>query len=108
MPAIEVELALFDESRKLLEGYRETVLRVGEEIEFRPILDEQAEGKYYIVCQYKQVSSDDDAEVFSQTWYPLYIHRASKVGEVIVVAGELEFKPALSKNDKICIFTRKI
>ena len=100
--AIEVELALLDENQSLLEGYRETVLGVGKELEFKPILN-RPEGRYYLICQYKQVASD--------TWYqvllPLKLKRASRAGEVYVISGELEFKFGIPREDKIEIFLNK-
>lgn len=102
-PAIEIELALLDEKQSLLEGYRETVLGVGKELEFKSILN-LPEGKYFIVCQYKRLSSQNEEETLDQTWLPFNLSRASKAGEIYVAPGELEFKFGISKRDKKAIF----
>jgi site-specific recombinase XerD len=102
-PAIEIELALLDEKQSLLEGYRETVLGAGKELEFKPILN-RPEGKYYIVCQYKRLSSQNEEETLDQTWLPFNLSKASKVGEIYVAPGELEFKFGISQRDKKLIF----
>ena len=102
-PTIEIELALLDEKQGLLEGYRETVLGAGKELEFKPILN-LPEGKYFIVCQYKRLSSQDEEETLDQTWLPFNLSKASKAGEIYVAPSELEFKFGISKRDKKAIF----
>jgi len=101
-PSIEVELGLFDDSNRFLEGYRETVLRIGEEIEFKPMLN-RPEGKYYVICQYKRVAS----ETWDQTLLPIRLLKASREGEVYVAPGELEFKFGIPKEEKFEIFPNK-
>jgi hypothetical protein len=105
-PAIEVELTLLNEERDLLDAYRETVLGVGKELEFKPIL-KRPEGKYYIVCQYKHASYQNENETWDQTWLPFELSKASKEGEVYVAPGELEFKFGILNKDKLSIFTSK-
>ena len=87
-PAIEVELALLDNRQEWLDTQRETILRANESLEFRPILHRPA-GRYYILCQYKQVSSQDEDAVWSQTRLPFNLIKASKKGEVYVSPGDL-------------------
>ena len=105
-PAIEVELALLDNRQEWLDTQRETILRANESLEFRPILHRPA-GRYYILCQYKQVSSQDEDAVWSQTRLPFNLIKASKKGEVYVSPGELEFKFGIPKEDKFEIFINK-
>ena len=87
-------------------GYRETVLRAGEELEFKPMLN-RPEGTYYLCCQYKQVSSESDEDTWDQTWLPFNLSKASKEGEIYVALGELEFKFGIPNKDKLSIFTSK-
>ena len=95
-----------DESHNLLDAYRETVLGVGKELEFKPILN-RPEGEYYIVCQYKHASYQNENETWAQTWLPFTLSKASKEGEVYVAPGELRFKFNISKEQLIQIFLNK-
>lgn len=105
-PAIEVELALLDNRQEWLDTQRETILRANESLEFRPILHRSA-GRYYILCQHKQVSSQDEDAVWSQAWLPFNLIKASKKGEVYVSPEELEFKFGIPMEDKSEIFINK-
>ena len=106
-PAIEIEMALLDSRREWLDTYRETILRANESLEFGPILHGRPKDMYYILCQYKQVSSQDEEEIWAQTWLPFKLSKASKEGEVYVSPGELEFKFGIPKKDKVEIFFNK-
>ena len=53
-PALEIVLLLLDFNKKVLESMREIALGIGEGLEFKPMLN-RPEGKYYLVCQYKQM-----------------------------------------------------
>jgi integrase/recombinase XerD len=103
-PAIEIEMALLDSRREWLDTQRETVLRANESLEFKPILH-RPEGSYYILCQYKRVSSQDEDDIWAQTWLPFKLKKASKKSEVYVVPGELEFKFDVAEKDKIEVFS---
>ncbi len=105
-PAIEIEMALLDSRRQWIDTQRETVLRADESLEFKPILH-RPEGRYYILCQHKRVSSQDEDDMWVQTWLPFKLKKASKESEVYVMPGELEFKFGISKKDKVEIFLRK-
>ena len=105
-PAIEIETALLDSRREWLDTQRKTILRADESQEFKPILH-RPEGNYYILCQYKQVSSQDEADMWAQTWLPFKLKEASKESEVYVVPGELAFKFNVAKEDKIEVFFNK-
>jgi len=93
------DLVLLDSRRLCLDMQRETILRANESLEFKPILH-RPEGRYYILCQYKRVSSQDEGDVWAQTWFPFNLKRASKEGEVYIVPGELEFKFDIAEKDK--------
>ncbi len=105
-PAIEIEMALLNNRQEWLDTYRETILRANESLEFRPVLH-LPEGRYYMLCQYKYVASQDEDKVWAQTWLPFKVKRASKEGEVYVTPGELEFKLGIPKKDKIELFMNK-
>ena len=87
--------------RQLIEGFI-----LSYKLEFKPILN-RPEGKYDLLCQYKQVSSQGENEVWAQTWLPFNVSKASKEGEVYVAPGELEFKFGIPKKDKVDIFSSK-
>ena len=108
-PAIEIETALLRSNLRWKEAHRETFLKTGEEYAFRieTNLSLQAEGKYYVVCQYKRTLYPTVEEVWDQTWLPFNLKKASKEGEVYVEPGELDFKFGLSKRDKIDAFPSK-
>ncbi len=105
-PAVEIELLLLDVNRKLLESMREIALGIGESLEFKPMLN-RPEGDYYVVCQYKQITSVDNNEIWHQTCLPFTLKMASKEGEVYVVPYELDFKFGIQKKDNIDTFTNK-
>ncbi|MFC1913727.1 tyrosine-type recombinase/integrase [Chloroflexota bacterium] len=102
-PAVQIELLLLDMDRKMLESMREIALGIGESLEFKPRLN-RPEGNYYIVCQYKQITSVNNNEIWHQTWLPFTLRMASKEGEVYVIPSELEFKLGIPKKDKIEAF----
>ena len=105
-PAIEVELCLLDYELKLLECCRQTVLGIQDELIFKPVLN-RGQGKYYILCQYKQVSNINNDEIWNQIWLPFNLHSASKIGEVYVSPGELEFKFDIPIEDRYIAFPNK-
>jgi len=105
-PAIEIEMALLNSRREWLDTQRDTMLRVDESLEFKPILH-RPEGRYYILCQYKRVSSQDEDDIWTQTWLPFKLKKASKQSEVYVVPGVLEFKSDIAEKDKIEIFLNR-
>jgi len=106
-PALEIELLLLDNDRKLLESMREIALGIGESLDFKPMLN-RPEGDYYVVCQYKQITSVDNNEIWHQKCLPFTLKMASKEDEVYVVPGELDFVFRILKNGKIDIFTNKL
>jgi len=103
-PAMEVELALLDNNKILVEGYRETALRIREELKFEPILNEKPEGKYYLICQYKRI----DSKELNQTWLPFELGKASRAGEVYVTPGELMIEFNIAKEQIVQIFPSKL
>jgi integrase/recombinase XerD len=102
-PALQVEMALLDDRQESLDIQRETILRSSESIEFRPVLL-RPEGRYYILCRYRQVSSQDVDAVWAQTRLSFNLIEASRKGEVYVVPGELGFEFGIAEQDKIRIF----
>ncbi len=105
-PALEIELVLLDGCKNQLESMREIALGIGESLEFKPILN-RPEGDYYMVCQYRQITSINNNEIWHQTWLPFMLKRASKEGEVYVVPCELDFKFGILKKNTIETFTSK-
>ena len=102
--AIEVEVALLDSSRRVLEKHRLTALLAGKQESFKPEMFPY-EGSYYIVCQYKGVEPKS-AESWCQTWLPFSYNKAA-AGMADVVAGELQFKYGLSRGELVEIFSSK-
>ncbi len=97
---VSIEIALLDDRKSLLEIRRESVIVVGEHIEYKPLLN-RPEGQYYVVCQYKQLSLGDDKEVWYETRLPFRLKYASKEGEVYVIPGELEVRGGISLKDSL-------
>ena len=105
-PPVDLELLLLAEDRKLLESMREIALGIGGSLDFKPLLN-RSEGNYYVVCQYKQITSADNNEIWHQTCLPFTLKMASEEGEVYLVPSELDFKFSILKKDKINSFTHK-
>ena len=103
--AIEVEVALLESSRRVLERRRLTALLAGKQESFKPEMFPY-EGSYYIVCQYKGVEPKS-AESWCQTWLPFSYSKAEAEGRADVVAGELQFKYGLSRGELVEIFLSK-
>ena len=97
---VGIEIALLGDRKSLLEIMHESVIGVGEYIEYKPMLNRPG-GQYYVVCQYKQLSIGDEKEVCYQTWLPFRLKYASKEGEVYVIPGELELKGRISLKDRL-------
>jgi hypothetical protein len=97
-PVFELEVDLVDRKKNPILGCRETVLNVGEKLEWKPDLayrpdgEYYPEGQYYIRCQYRTVDSEGDKIVVNQTWLPFTLTQADKLGEVHVASKPLEFK----------------
>ena len=103
-PAIELEIALLDKNKNLLEAHRETYLRPGEEIDFGDLATAYLEeSTYYVVCEYRIVFPLETDKTWEQTWLPFKLSKASKEGEVYVAPGELEFRTVAMK-DRISAF----
>jgi hypothetical protein len=102
-PAIELEVGLLDCYRHLLQGRRETVLMVGERVEWTPALD-KPDGQYSVVCQYRTATANKQSERWNQTWLPFELIQAGTPGEVHVVPGHLTFQANIEQNEKIIVF----
>jgi len=100
--AVELEAALLDNENRVLEGRREPVLNMGEKLEWEPNLF-RPDGLYYLVCQYKKMSSVDEKDAY-QTLLQFNVMQASKLGEVYVATKQLEFKFPVKEKDKLAIF----
>jgi len=81
---------LLDGQKKVLQGRRERVLNIGEKLDWKPDLA-RPDGEYYLVCQYKKMSSIEGKD-FNQTWSQLTIIEAPELREVYVISKQLEFK----------------
>ncbi|MGD0352306.1 MAG: tyrosine-type recombinase/integrase [Dehalococcoidia bacterium] len=101
-PAIELEVGLLDSHRNSLEGRRETVLMVGEKIEWTPTWD-KPDGQYYVVCQYRTATANKQSEQWNQTWLPFELIQAGTPGDVFVVQGHLNFQANIEQNEKIIV-----
>ena len=97
---VSIEIALFGDKKRLLEIMRESVIGIGEIIEYKPMLN-RPEGQYYVVCQHKKLIQVGGEEVWYQTWLPFQLKHASKAGEVYVIPGELELKEDISIGEKL-------
>lgn len=106
--AIELVISLLDEKERLIEGRRETFLKPGEETMFKPVsnLAEFEEGKYYLVCVYRDISHLTGEKYLNQTRFPFIIRKASKEGEINVVPGELSFGFGVLEKDVPDTFPR--
>jgi site-specific recombinase XerD len=102
-PAIELEVGLLDSHRNSLEGRRETVLMVGERIEWTPTLD-RPDGQYYVVCQYRTATANKQSEHWNQTWLPFELIQAGTPGDVFVAPEHLTFQTNIEQNEKIIVF----
>jgi hypothetical protein len=103
-PAIELEIALLDKNKNLLEAHRETYLRPGEEIDFGELaVSRLEESTYYIVCEYRIVFPFEAEKTWEQTWLPFRLSKATKEGEIYVAPGELDFCKVTDK-DRIAAF----
>jgi hypothetical protein len=105
-PVVEVELYLLDDKQKLLEAHKEIVLGAKEELIFKPMIN-ISDGAYYLVCQYKGISSEFGHGILNQTWLPFTLHRLNQQGKVFVILGELIFKTEVPNEVKITAFTDK-
>jgi hypothetical protein len=106
-PAIEVEISLTDKDEKsLTESVRQTYLRSDDPpIKFRPynIAGLEEDKDYHIVCEFQDVFSNYPRKTFCKTHLPFKISKSSKEGEIIVIAGELEFLD-IPEKDRIDAF----
>jgi hypothetical protein len=62
------------------------------------------EGDYYVVCQYKQINSVNNNEIWHQTCLPFTLKKASKEGKFYVMPHELDFKFGILKKDELSTF----
>ena len=99
-PAIEVETSLLNEDKSLRQSHRESFLRAGETpLEFSPTGLVDLQGiTFYLVTEYQSILSRQAQHIWYQTWLPFKLSKATKEGEVYVVAGELEFKEVSEKE----------
>ena len=111
-PAIEVEISLLNEEKKLIYSERESYLRAGETVKLlatefgkeqplpnieppirlHPINLAVREKCTYLVSEYQSIYSLGEKPMWYQTWLPFEVRRASKEGEIYVIPGELEFR----------------
>ena len=90
--ACDVTISLMDKDKKnWFEKKEVDVIRPNETIIFKPVLRARPEGEYCVVCDYKNISDDEDKNVYS-TWLLINMNYASKDSEIYVVSGELKFK----------------
>ncbi len=99
-PAIEVEISLLNKGKEPIHSQRKSFLRAGEHpIEFCPNeLANLEKTIYYLVCEYRGISSLSLKPIWYQTWLPFETVEASENGKIYVQPGELEFKEVTEKN----------
>ena len=102
-PAFELEIALLDNEKKLLQGKRETVLMIGEKVTWEPNVQRQ-DGNYYLVCQYKNVAKNNDKNSVHQTWLLFKLTEAQKSGEVYIAPDNLYLKTKVLSSEMLKIF----
>jgi multisubunit Na+/H+ antiporter MnhG subunit len=105
--AIEVEMSLLNEEKKLVESIRETILRKNENpLKFRPstIANLKEDITYYIITEYQSILS---REIWYQTWLPFTMRKSSQDEEIFITAGELEFNDEVSEKDLIDAFSSR-
>jgi len=104
-PAIEVEISLLNNEKTSLHSHRESFLRAGDSIKFRPFnLASLEESKtYYLACEYQSVLS-----LGLKTWYqtllPFKPVKSGKQGEIYVNPDKLEFKDDVPEDERIDVF----
>jgi len=104
-PAIELVYSLLNEQKSSIHSKRVTFLRTNEETTFIPEVRLE-EGKYYLVCQYMNISRLTGKESVNQTWLPFEVHKATKEGKVYVAPGKLLFKFDVGEGDLLDVFSR--
>jgi len=102
-PAFELEMALLDGEKILLQGKRETVLMIGEKVTWGPNL-KRKDGNYFVVCQYKKALSESQSEIWYQSWLPFRLTEAAKIGEVYVAPEQIILKKNITPSEKLTIF----
>ena len=58
------------------------VLKPNETVNFYPVLRASPEDDYYILCQYKNITHDENNNVVRQSWLHFKIKYSSKEGEI--------------------------
>ena len=104
-PAIELVYSLLNKQKSSMHSKRVTFLRTNEETTFIPEVRLE-EGKYYLVCQYMDISRLTGKESVNQTWLPLEVHKATKEGKIYVAPGELSFRFDVPKENLLDVFPR--
>jgi len=108
-PAIEVEISLVDSGKRTsIDSHRKSFLGAGEPpIQFCPtsLSARREDSTCYLVCEYQSILSRS-SQTWYQTWLPFEPVKSSREGEIIVKAGELEFKEVTEK-DRIDAFSSK-
>jgi len=102
-PAIEVEISLLDEKRRLIESFertRRTFLKADDPpLKFCPPIPSEGVTSYYVACEYQSIISRSSQQ---QTWYqtllPFEPAKSSKAGEIYVATDGLEFHEVTEKE----------
>jgi hypothetical protein len=103
-PAIEIEVSIVDKNGESWDARRITFLKPHDEPEvFRVNFTAgdiyKANNKYYLVSEYRGISSGAAQETWYQTWLSLLdISPSSTKGEVLVTCGQLKFKEVTEKD----------
>lgn len=103
-PAIEIEISLLNKDKDVKHSKRKTLLRADEAVQVS--FDELAKlekTNYYIVSEYQSIYSRGSNSTWYQTWLPFKTAAASEIGEIHVIAGELEFRE-VSKKERLDAF----
>ena len=106
-PAIEVEIGLLKEDLDHLVAHRQPAISAGEEVRFKPDMLKVPEGRYHILCQYKQIFSEDHKSAWFQAWLSFRLVKAIEEKEVYIAQEEFNLKSGIPEDSRIIMFTSK-
>jgi len=108
VPAIEVEISLFNKDKKRRSSEKRNFLGGSESTKFHLEWDltTYVGSTCYLVSEYQSIYSHN-SQTWYQTWLPFQIGQIQETGKIIVLPGDLEFKDEVSEKDRIDAFSRK-
>ena len=106
-PAIEVEVGLLNADMDHLVAHRQPVISAGEGVRFKPDMLRIPEGRYHILCQYKQILSENRKNAWFQAWLSFRLVKAIEENEVFSAQEEFNLKSGIPEDNRIIMFTNK-